>query len=195
MLLFLSPTGANRVQNDYCEKHAAHIQALGPVRCLARSRAVISNKIYIWGDFSVNKMTLSLQETCYFYELEAMWADKDCSQLVWRDSLGKKKKKKPFKCWRMDSWYEKSEWWMFPQRRQCREMSLHCNAGCSKTKSWMTVSSTWFFTKCKCALTFQVRRSETRVYLVTNSERGSLSQYKSQFHQLLPEQQSNPLLI
>ena len=115
-----------------------------------------------------------------------------CDEILWEK---KKKKKKPFKCWRMDSWYEKSEWWMFPQRRQCREMSLHCNAGCTKTKSWMTVSSTWFFTKCKCALTFQVRRSETRVYLVTNSERGSLSQYKSQFHQLLPEQQSNPLLI
>lgn len=66
MLLFLSPTGANRVQSDYCEKHAAHIQALAPVRCLARSRAVISNEIYIWGDFSVNKMTLRLQENVLF---------------------------------------------------------------------------------------------------------------------------------
>lgn len=40
-----------------------------------------------------------------------------------------------------------------------------------------------------------VALSETRVYLVTNSERGSLRQYKSQFHQLLSEQQSNPPLI
>lgn len=56
------------------------MQVLTLVRCLAQSRAVISNKFYL-GSLSVNKMTLSVLKMCLLGE------SKVCGQRLFLDHI------------------------------------------------------------------------------------------------------------